>query len=272
MGGVVEGALTRSVRDTAAILDAIAGYQPGDPYVAPPPARPWSAEVGADPGQLRVGVLDHPPTPDVDAHADCAQAVAVAARLLESLGHAVEPAHPAAMGDPDFQAQFVNIVAAANAADFDDWERLLGRPLGPDELEPGNVILREMGRAMSAPQYLASVGWLYGYTRRMDSWWSDGGFDLLVTPVIAAPPPPLGFLTHPEQGMERVLGLLQYTAQLNATGQPAISLPLHWNAEGLPIGVQLVAEYGREDVLIRVASQLEEAQPWADRLPPVYAG
>jgi len=269
LGGVVEGVLSRSVRDTAAVLDAVAGYEPGDPYSAPRPQRPWIDEVGAPPGQLRVGLLDHPLMPGVGADAECRAAVERAGRLLESLGHHVEVGHPAALEDLEFQGHFLSVVATANTADFDEWERWLGRPLGEGDLEPGNLLLREIGRSVSASQYLASVSWLHGFTRRMESWWQPDGFDVLVTPVLAGPPPPIGWLADPEHDMERVLALMQYTSQFNMSGQPAISLPLQWSSAGLPLGVQFVASYGREDLLIRLASQLEQAQPWAQRRPPI---
>ena len=132
-----------------------------------------------------------------------------------------------------------------------------------------------MGRSYTAPQWLSTPEWLQEWTRRMAAWWG-GGFDLLVTPTIAEPPPPLGeFGSPPEnplQALFRAASLVPFTPPFNVTGQPAVSLPLHWNNDGLPIGVQLVAAYGRDDVLLRVAAQLEEAQPWADRLPPVHAG
>lgn len=271
MGGVVEGAVTRTVRDTAAVLDVMAGYEPGDPYVAPAPERPYAEEVGRDPGVLRIGYLDHPALPEVAADPDCAAAVATATGLLAGLGHAVEDTHPTALADAAFIDRFLAVVAAANAADFDAWEQLLGRPLADDELEPGNHALREIGRDVTAPQYLAAVDWLHDYSRRVRSWWDTEGWDILVTPVLGGPPPVLGWLSDPEHGMERVIGMLQYTAQFNVTGQPAASVPLHWNADGLPIGVQFVADYGREDVLVRLAAQLESAQPWAERRPPVHA-
>jgi amidase len=132
-----------------------------------------------------------------------------------------------------------------------------------------------IGRATTAPQYLEAVQWQQAWTRRMAGWWAgDGtapGFDLLVCPVLNGPPPPLGWLTDPLEGLGRVTAIMQFTAQFNVTGQPAISLPLSWNDDGLPIGVQLVAPFGREDLLVRIASQLEVAAPWADRVPPVHA-
>jgi amidase len=139
-----------------------------------------------------------------------------------------------------------------------------GRELTDADIEPGNLLLGEIGRSISAPRYLASVAWLQQFQRRMARWWdgSGDGFNLLVTPVIAKVPPPIGWLTG-----SNIREVMQFTAQLNMTGQPAISLPLHRTADGLPVGVQLVAGFGREDVLLRVAAQLEQAAPWADRHP-----
>ncbi len=271
-GATIDGCVTRSVRDTAAVLDAISGYEPGDPYVAPPFARPLSDEVGADPGRLRIGVLDR--SPNVPSHPGCEAAVAAAVTLLESLGHHLDDGAPAALTDPAFPDRFVTVVAAATAQDVRSIEGILGRPIAEGDLEADNEFFAEIGRSVSAPDYLLTLAALASWCRDMLSWWhpADGsvGHDLLLTPVITTPPPPIGYLSGSEGGM-RVRQLLQFTAQFNVTGQPAISLPLYWTAEGLPVGVQLVAGFGREDVLVRVAAQLEAAQPWASRRPPVSA-
>jgi amidase len=269
MGSTIDHAVTRTVRDSAAILDAIAGYMPGDPYTAPPPSTTFAAAVSAPAGRLRVGVLDHPPMEGFEGHPECAAAVAGAARLLETLGHSVEDGHPAAMGEAEFQARFITIVSAASAQAVDQWSGMLGRTVDPSELEPGNALFVGMGRAVTAPQYLEAVDWLHAYSRRMAAWWED--FDVLLCPVIAAPPPRIGWLTDENEGLQRVVALLQYTAQFNVTGQPAISLPLHTTSDGLPVGVQLVGRYGREDVLLSLAGAIEEAAPWRDRHPPVHA-
>jgi amidase len=192
--------------------------------------------------------------------------------LLESLGHIVEDAHPAAMGDPDFADTFTGIVAVATDVGLVQIEQLLGRPMGEDDIEGDNLFMREIGRSISATQYINMVNWMHAWSRRMLDWWTptDGsqGYDLLVTPTLAGPPPELGWLTGPEAGI-RLRSILQYTAQFNVTGQPAISLPLHWSSTGLPMGVQFVAAANREDVLVRIASQLEAAAPWRDKVPPI---
>jgi amidase len=268
-GLVISHVVSRSVRDTALALDAVAGAMPGDPYTAPPPARPFADELTAKPRRLRVGIFTK------ELHPDCAAAVNEASRFLQSLGHEVESNYPPALDEhADVTVKFSTVVASWVAVTLDVLSRRIGRTIGPDGVEAGTWALAEMGRGASAPQYLDAVQWLQSYTRRMASWWASG-FDVLVTPTLGAPPPRLGELLptpdDPLSGTSKMLALIPFTPPFNITGQPAISLPLHWNAAGLPIGVQLVGAYGREDVLIQVAAQLEQAQPWAQRHPPVFA-
>jgi amidase len=270
-GGTIDGAVTRTVRDAAGVLDVISNPMPGDPYYAPALPRPLVQECGADPGQLRIGVIDRPPTEGYLDDPQCRAAVAATARLLESLGHHLEQSGPAAMFEPEFVGQFMTVIGADTEATFRVFEMVLGRPIADEEIEPRNAAYRHMGRELSAQAYLETRAWFGTWARRMASWWSD--YDLLLTPTLGAPPPELGWFTAagPEGEGPRVISFIPYTAQFNMTGQPAISLPLHWTPEGLPVGVQLVAAYGREDVLVRVASQLEQAAPWSDRHPPVHA-
>jgi amidase len=270
-GGVIDGALTRTVRDAAGVLDAISGRMPGEPYYAPPLPGPLAREVGADPGGLRIGVLDRPGTEVFLDDPQCRAAVAGAARLLESLGHHVQESAPAAMFEPEFGDHFTTIIAADAEATFQAFEGLLGRPVGDDEIEPRNAAYRHAGQTLGAPAYLRSRAWIGMWARRMARWWTD--YDLLVTPTLGAPPPELGWFTAagPESEGMRIASFIPYTAQFNMTGQPAVSLPLHWTPGGLPVGVQLVAAYGREDMLIQVASQLEQAAPWSERRPHVHA-
>jgi amidase len=271
-GGTIDGSVTRSVRDAAAVIDAISHRLPGEPYYAPVLPRPLRDEVGADPGRLRVGFLDRPLGEGYLDDPECRAAVAHAARLLESLGHHVEESAPEAMFDPEFGHRFNDVIAADTEAGFRDFEAALGRPIADAEIEPRNARYREIARGIDAVRYLEARAWIGLWARRMADWW--GSFDLLVTPTLGAPPPRLGWFTAegPDAEGRRIRSFIPYTAQFNMTGQPAISLPLHWTADGLPIGVQLVAGYGREDLLVQVASRLEQAAPWADRRPPVSAG
>jgi len=270
-GSTIDGAVTRTVRDAAGILDAIGKPMPGDPYWAPPLPRPLVQEVGADPGRLRIGWLDRPGLEGYLDDPECRAAVAGAARLLESLGHHVEESAPAAMYEQEVIRHFTAIIAADTEATLRAFEALLGRPLSDDEIEPRNGGYRRAGTELSAVAYLQSRAGLEAWSRRMADWWA--GHDLLLTPTVGAPPPELGWFTAagPEEEGGRIVSFIPYTAQFNMTGQPAITLPLHWTPGGLPVGVQLVAAYGREDLLIRIASQLELAAPWSDRHPPVHA-
>jgi amidase len=270
-GGVADGAVARTVRDVAGVLDVMSARMPGEPYYAPPLQRPLSLEVGADPGRLRIGVLDRPGGGDYLDDPECRAAVAGAARLLESLGHDIAESAPAAMFEPQFGGNFNTIIAADTETTFQAFERLLGRPIAEDEIEPRNIGYRRAGKALGAVTYLESRAWFGMWARRMASWWND--HDLLVTPTLGAPPPELGWFTAdgPQFEGRRIASLIPYTAQFNMTGQPALSLPLHWTPGGLPVGVQLVAAYGREDALIQVASQLEQAAPWQHRRPQVHA-
>lgn len=272
MGATVDGVVTRSVRDTALMLDILSGYEVGDPYTAPPFVRPLAEEVGKPVGFLRIGLLDHPVSDGGLDHHETRESMARTRTLLESLGHIVEDAYPPAMSDADFPDTFTAIVAVATDAGINELEALVGRSVTEDDIEGDNLFFREMGRAISGTQYVNHVNWMHAWSRRMLQWWQplDGtqGFDLLVTPTLAGPPPKLGWLTGPASGLN-VRSILQYTAQFNVTGQPAISLPLHWSADGLPMGVQFVAAANREDLLIRIAAQLEAAAPWSHRMPPL---
>jgi amidase len=268
--------VSRSVRDTAAVLEwTCAESPPGEPYFAPARKRPYTEEVGADPGRLRIGVMTTSPGGQVEPHADCVAAAEETGRALESLGHSVEASYPLALDDPGYIENFLIRWTAAVAAGLDFWGMRTGRPIGKDDVEPATWALAEQGRTHSGADYLMAVGYAQFLTRAIAEWWQ--GFDVLVTPTMALPPAELGTIgsgaedADPAMPIQRSVPYAVFTAGFNATGQPAISLPLHWNEAGLPIGVQLVGDLGREDVLIRVASQLEQATPWAERRPPVFA-
>jgi len=286
-GAVVEHVLTRSVRDSAAMLDATHGADAGAPFEIPPPARPFLGEVGADPGALRIAWSTHP-TLGSQVHADCVAAIEDAVELLEALGHEVVEACPDVNG-PEFARSFVLMIAAELAADLDDARRLLGRRPRRSELEPTTWALGLVGSSLSGAEYAGAL-------RRMEkAGRSIGAFferhDVLLTPTLAAPPPRIGELapTATELRLLRLLGsfgsgrliemagLLDrmaaeafewtpWTPVSSATGQPAMSVPLHWNAEGLPVGVHFVGRFGDEATLYRLASQLEASRPWVGRL------
>jgi amidase len=267
----VELCVSRSVRDTAHLLDAVHGPGVGDTVIAPPPERPYAAELGAEPGRLRIGLLDHDPRGDRAIHHDCATAVQGAAALLEGLGHHVEPGSPASLADASFTQRFMAIWATNMALGLDGCATALGRDLTEDEVEPVNWAQAEFARQVSGVDHGRSLTAIAEFRRATQQWWADG-WDLLLTPTLAEPPVRVGEHDpgpdEPMRGMRRAAEWVVFTPPFNTSGQPAINVPLYWNEAGLPIGVQLVAAYGREDLLIRVASQLEAAQPWAQHTPP----
>ncbi len=262
-----EHVVTRSVRDSAAVLECIAGPAVGDPYTAPPFARPLRDELTARPGPLRIGIVTS--AGGRSAHPDCVAAVERTAALLAELGHRVE-----SVRIPELDAPVIGPwIAPAIARDLERYAALVGEPIGPEDVEPLNWLLAEQGRAMSAAEYVKQSEEAWSWARSLSVHWGRD-FELLLSPTSGAPPPPIGEL-GPQTPVMELLGRLGahtlFTMPFDVTGQPAISLPLHWNADGLPIGIQLTAAYGREDVLIRMAAQLEEARPWRDRRPPVHA-
>jgi amidase len=271
--------VSHTVRDTAAVLEAVHGGVPGDPYFAPPPERPYTEEVGADPGRLRIGLtVDAFVEQEVDPRVQ--ESARSAAALLEELGHSVDEetpqVPPAEPGSPtDVIESFMTRWQAGQAASLDQFGMLIGRELGPDDVEPLTWALAEEGRRKNGGQYLNAVAVHQGLARLISGWFEQG-HDLLLTPATGEPAPPLGTFDDsgpdPLVAIERARKTAIFNALFNATGNPAISLPLGMTDDGLPMGVQLVAPQGREDMLIRVAAQVEEAAPWVDRRPPLWAG
>jgi amidase len=254
--------LTRTVRDSAAMLDVSAGPAPGDPYSAPPPARPWVNEVATDPGRLRVGYRTA--LPDGSAPStEVAAAVSGTAHLLEELGHDVLDAVLPALDDPAVRAAAGTIFAVAIARDVARWSAVLGRDITA-ELEADHVAVTRMGREIPATRWVADIETIQSWCRVMARTWND--VDVLLLPVMPDPPRPMGEPSPAEAGR-----LIAFTLPFNLTGEPAISLPLHQSVDGLPVGVQLVAPTGREDLLFRVAGQLEIARPWAHLRPAMVS-
>jgi amidase len=266
----VELCVSRSVRDTAALLDAVRGPGVGDTVIAPAPRRPYVDELDADPGQLRIGLLDTHPLGG-ELHDDCREAVRAAASLLESLGHRVEHGFPEALANRDFGRRFSALWSTNMGVSVKRIEAQLGRPLtDDDDVEPVNRAQVEFARNVNAIDYALALAATVEFRRSVQQWWADG-WDLLLTPTLAEPPAAIGTFANdpdaPLTPMVRAAAYVPFTPPFNSSGQPAINLPLHWNNAGLPIGVQLVAAYGREDVLLRVAAQVETATPWAHRRP-----
>ena len=271
-GLVCEHVVTRSVRDSAAALDATAGPDAGDPYAAPPPERPFLEEVGRDPGRLRIAwwsrTLDDQPL-----HPECAEAAESAAKLCADLGHEVEERKlPIEMGL--LSQAFMTLWSAGCAASIDGFALTTGREVREELFEPLTWSLYRVGKEIPAPSYLLAVSALQQASRRVAGFFER--HDVWLTPTLGEPPLTLGRIDGNEsdvaKAFEPLFRYVPFTALCNGTGQPAISLPLHWSEAGLPVGVQLAGGFGREDLLLRLSAQLESARPWAERRPPAIDG
>jgi amidase len=278
-GLTAELVVSRSVRDTARIIDAVHGYVNGDPYVAPAPLRPYVEELDDESTGLRIGMMTTPLV-DTDIDPECVAGAEAAAKLLESIGHVITDDDPAAIFAPatgavDIEDTFMTRWAAGQAATLEQLAPIVGRPITANDVEPLTWALAEVGRERSAGRYLQDIA-IHQAMSRMFAGWFDAGHDLLLTPTMGEVAPPLGTFDDsgpdPMDAFHRAVRSGVFTVIPNMTGQPAISLPLHWTDAGVPVGVQLVAPFGREDLLIRVAAQIERAAPWTDRRAPVYAG
>jgi amidase len=264
LGGLaVEHVVTRSVRDSAAILDAISMPMPGDPAPMDWAHGRFAQAAGRHPERpLRIGLMDsHAGT---TVHADCVEAVQGAAQTLEELGHHVELSYPAAVEDPAFFAHFGRQMCAGVAWLLDHyWPSHTGVPVVEEDVEPLTWRMAEAGRAMNGGDYLAGREAQQSFGRDIATWFDDGAYDLLLTPTTPVRPPAVGTLAP--------IDTVYFTFPFNSTGQPAISLPLHHSSDGLPIGIQLVARHAREDFLLSIAAQLEQHCEWTTRKPPISA-
>jgi amidase len=290
-GAVIEHVLTRSVRDSAAMLDAISGPEAGAPYVTPAPARPFIDEVGADPGRLRIAFTDKPLLGD-QMDDDCKAALRDTVSLLESLGHTVVEASPPLDRDAFLHA-FLLMVCAESDADLADAEAATGLRASPANVETATWALALLGRSYNAGAMARARRHLERTSRSVGRWFEGYEFDVLVTPTLTTPPFLTGALQPPAHemaalkalghlragGVLRMAGALEKAARrvfdwiacpplFNVTGQPAMSVPLAWSAAGLPIGMHFAARWGDEATLFRLAAQLETARPWFSRRPP----
>ncbi len=267
----VEHVLTRSVRDSAAILDAIAGAALGDPFPAPPVARPFVAEVATAPGSLRIAYSavaadGHPTDPD------CVAALDDAVALCADLGHHMEERWLPPLREP-VGAAIETFYGASVAWIIAYWIRELGREPEAHELDPLTWAFYEQGRSVTAAQYLLALEELRAYARDVARFFVD--YDAWLTPTLAQPPPRLGEMassdTDPFVGLRRSSAFVAFPGIVaNISGNPAMSVPLWWNAAGLPIGVHFLGRFGDEATLFRLAAQLEVARPWAARRPAVH--
>jgi amidase len=273
LGGLaVEHAVTRSVRDSALLLDVTAGPSPGDPYCAPPKERPYLEETERGPGTLRIGFTARAPF-DFPVHPDCRAAVEDAAGLLAEMGHRVEEARPD-YDDGELGRAFSVLWSAGCGWAVEYWRRAAAKPApAAEHFEPFTWAMYKRGLSRTAPEYMLALTAVQRQSRRIAEFFDR--FDLLLTPTLAEPPLPLGSLdpapNDPMTGAHRAAGWACFTSLANAAGIPAMSAPLYWTASGLPVGVQFAAPFGGEDRLFRLAARLEEARPWRGRRPPVFA-
>lgn len=274
-GWAVEHAVTRSVRDSARLLDATGGPALGDPYCAPAPARPFADEVGRDPGRLRVAFTSRTPAGGL-GHPDCVAALDDAVALCASLGHEVIEADLPGL-DERTGAAIGTVFSAATSWIVRYWVERVGRDPEPGELDPLTVAYNEMGERVTAGEYLVAIERLQRFGRGVAGFLApDAGFDVWLTPTMSEPPPPLGEMVSTEEeplrSMIRSGTTVSYPGVVgNITGNPAMSVPLWWNDDKLPIGVHFLGRFGDEAALLRLAAQLEAARPWANRIPPVHA-
>ena len=264
LGLGTSGPIARTVRDAAALLDVMRGYEPGDFYVAPVPPRSYLDECDEPAGELRIAVATTPPV-DVPVDPECVAAVRSAAELLTELGHDVVDATPP-WSIPEMIVEFIRVWQVGPAtAGIDDLSLL----------EPINRALAEQARETASPEYGKAIMQLQTITRRVVAFWDE--YDVVITPTLAMLPVPIGWTWEDTDGdplvaFSRQTLFTPYTALVNVTGQPAMSLPLHMSESGLPVGVQLIARPFDEATLVRLAAQLEEARPWARRFPDAAVG
>ena len=269
-GLIAEHVVSRTVRDTAAMLDATAGPEPGDPYGIAPPPRPFLDEVSAKPTRLRIGFA----TTDFNGkplHAECVAAVEATAQLCQELGHVVEEAAPPV--DQNQLAQsFLSLWCGGLAMQVDAIAMMSGREIREADFEGVTWGLYQQGKQVSASQYLMAVAMLQMAGRACGQFHET--YDCWLTTTLGAPPLALGTVNlqerDPALAMAPILDYVPFTPLQNATGQPAISLPLHWSKDGLPVGVMFTAKIADEATLLRLAGQLEQARPWIGKRPPLF--
>jgi len=260
-------ALTISVRDSAALLDVSSGMELGSPYFSPPPARPFLKEIGADPGKLRIALAVATPggTP---LDPECKKSAIEAAKLCEHLGHRVEEVQPP-IEDSWMRNAFLAVLRVSIARTLDDAGKP-GRPVTDKDVEPVTWVTAQAGRAISSVAYSRAIATMHQVGLAMAKFHEK--YDVILSPTLAKPPVPLGVLSLSPASIadygRDVTEFGPYTALYNVTGQPSMSMPLHWTPNGLPVGVMFSGRFGDDATLLRLASQLEKAKPWARMRPP----
>jgi Asp-tRNA(Asn)/Glu-tRNA(Gln) amidotransferase A subunit family amidase len=263
-----EHAITRSVRDSAALLDITEGPDAGAPYFAPQPTRPYLMEVGSAPGALRVALVVS--TPDGQSvHPECERAARDAAKLMTELGHRVEETQLGGL-PLEFGSAFRVVIGGNIRAAVELYSQKIGKKPLPEEFEKITWMFFESGAKVSASDYAQAVIAIHRTGRQVARWFDN--YDVILSPTLAELPAKIGLLDmntdDPETYRQHVSRYTAFTAPYNASGNPAVTIPLYWTANGIPVGVQLGGRYGDEVTLLRVSAQLEQARPWFNRRPP----
>jgi amidase len=277
-GGIVhEHAITRTVRDSAALLDITSGPGLGDPYVTPRKERPFLQEVEKDVGRLKIGLLTRVPegwNEETELHSDCRTAVEDGARLCESLSHTVEPVAPEELSHPNIPKTFGLVFTCLIGHFIAYWERELRRKIEPDELEPVTWDIYQESLGKTGADYLVAIEEIQHFTRKIARWYHKGDYDILLSPTMRIPPTKLGAFEStpedPKRWLRMALSFVAFPRTQNMTGQPAMSVPLYWTEHNIPIGVQFAGRFGEEAKLFRLAAQLEQARPWIHRKPRIH--
>jgi amidase len=258
-------------------LDVTSGPDLGDPYYAPPTERPFLEEVGRDVGCLKIGVLTSVPegwNEETGLHPDCEAAVKDAAHLCEDLGHDVEEISSNKLSYPNIPQTFVLIFSCFVGHVIAYWERELGKNIKQEEVEPGTWDLYQDSQKTTGAAYLVAMEELQRFSRKIANWYHKGNYDMLLSPTMRIPPTKIGsFQSSPDDPMKWIriaLSFVAFTRTQNITGEPSMSVPLYWNEDNIPIGVQFAGRFGDEAALFRLAAQLEKARPWADKKPPIH--
>lgn len=271
-GMAIDGFLTRSVRDTAVMLDACHGGDVGAPYAAPHVTKPYAEEIKDPPRRLKIAFCKTT-LHGLSVHAECVAAVERAAKLCADLGHDLTEARPSFDFEKAVQA-WTKVVACGTALSVRQRSAALGREPSPDEIEPSTRGALHYGESISGPDYLNAINTVHATGRAIGRFFGD--HDILITATLAEPPARVGrfAMSNPDfldyrLGPKGIIHYSPFTAIFNITGQPAASIPLHWSKDGLPVGVHVVARFGDEATLLQLAAQLEQAQPWFARRPPL---
>ena len=278
-GIIVEHALSRTVRDSAALLDATSGPDIGDPYYAPPKKRPYLEEVEEDVGRLKIGFLTSIPSGwsfESKIHPECEKAVRDAALLCESLGHEVEEINAEELSYDNLFMHFGIIFSSLAGQAISHWEKVLNKKITQEDLEPMSWLFVQNAATRSGADYLIAVTDCHSFSRKIAQWFHKGGYDLLLNTTLTTPPIKTGSFkaTNLAKAGKNILlmsKLVAFTFAYNASGQPAMSVPLYWTADKIPIGIQFAAPFGDEATLFRLAAQLEQERPWIGRKPPIYS-